>query len=491
MDKFSKVLREHIYRNNIKIQSLSKASGVDRTLIQKMITGDRIPADKEILEKLIEAFMLSPRQAKQLREAYYIARIGEDVYLRHLLVKDMIEGFCNDSGINDISIITKYEHSFMNATDNGVFYGSKDINQLLKAVLEAEASNKGIIRILIQPDYKFMIELLSILGSESCLHIEHIFCLQEQGVETDQNKYNLNCIKNTAPLLTSGCDYVPLIYYEDIPTHLNNASIFPYIVMTQTHVVTLSNDYNTAILYQSASFQTLFTSVFHNLKSHTTPLVGRLKPLLSTYEYYHFRNLKQEANSKVPKYSLYIQPNFMFFVDRAMVDKYIADIPIKKQLLDLYELGSHTYFNKIESGKEYTSYFTPEGIEYFWNHGRFIEISNDLYKPFEKKDCLIILKRLYEKSLEDTFYSFLINKEVFKFPDNLIISATEDKSISILYTHPGKDAMHYIIKEKSLATSLFSYLEFLKYSDAVFSREFTLEFLKNKIDIYTEELSFS
>lgn len=490
MDRFDKTLRDHIYRNNIKILSLSKASGVDRTLIQKMIKGDRIPADKEILEKLIEFLMLTPRQAKQLREAYHIARIGEDTYARHLLVKDMLEKFCHETNISDVFFTTKYKHSFMNTTGNGVFYGSKDINQLLKAVLETEASHNGIIKMLIQPTYDFIIELLAIMGSEYPIQINHIFCLQEQGNKEEHTIYNLNCIKNIAPLLTTGCEYTPHIYYEDIPSHINSASLFPYLIITSSQVVTLSSDLNNAILYQNASFLTLFTSIFKSIKTNTFPLVNKIKPLIGTYKHYNYviSEPNTDTSSLGFNYSLYSQPCLSLFSNITLAKKYITDTQLSEQLLSKYDKLSSRLFHPEDSGSPFTSYFTLEGIEYFWRYGRFLELPNNLYSPFEKKDCLYILNNLYEKCISEKITCYLINKEVFKLPSNLIISASGENNVSIIYTHPDKDTMHYNIKEKSIATSLYSYLEFLKHSNAVYSIETTLEQLKRQIDIYTQEL---
>lgn len=490
MDLFSNTLRGIINQSNIKIQLLAKESGVDRTLIQKMIKGDRIPADKEILEKLIDALMLSQRQIKQLREAYHICRIGEETYQRHLLVKDMLEGFCYEPNTNAISIISKYEHSFMNTTDHGIFYGPKEIKPLLKAVIEAEASSKGMIKMLIQPEYEFLAEILAILGEESHLQIEHIFCLQEQNIQENYNKYNLNCIKNIIPILISGCEYNPYIYYEDISSHLNNASIFPYIIITQTQVVTLSYDFNTAILYQNTSFQTLFSSVFHSQQRRSIPLMCKIKPLLGSYEHYlHSYTPTDNNTNNSSEYSLYGQPRFAYFCDSTMIERYVIDDSQKERLLLAYEQQFKNCFDLIEPDMEYTFYFTLDGIEHLWNYGRLKELPDELYRPLNKKDCLTILKRLYEKGLSSQINYYFINKEVFKIPNHLIISAARDNSISIIYTPPQKDTMHYQIKEKSLATSLCSYLKFLKHSDAVYTKEITLELLKNQIDIYTNELS--
>lgn len=491
MSNFSNLLREYIYRNNIKIQSLAKTSGVDRTLIQKMLTGDRIPADKEVLEKLIESLMLSPRQGRQLRESYHIARIGEDTYKRHLLVGDMLEGFCYSPNKSDIISNSTYEHSFKNEGENGIFYGSNTINQLLKAVIEAEASKKGIIKMIVQPTYQLFISLLAMIGSEYSLHVDHIFCLQEFGDQADPNTYNIDCIKNIVPLLTTDCVYTPHIYYENISCHINNASFFPYVVITGSHVVTLSKDCQTAILYQTSSFLKLYTSLFDELKTNTIPLIASIKPTLGTYEYYYYRREDSDKDfvSQGLQYSLHAQPCLPLFAPKDMVEKYINDVPQKQQLIHLHEKKICKLLKDVGTEDIFTTYFTQEGIGYFWKHGRFLELPDYLYKPLEKKDRLRLLTLYYKKCLENKVHCHLVNKEIFRFPQNLIISATKDGYISILYTPYQKDTIYYTIKETSLASSLYSYLNFLKLSCAVHSMKTTLKLLKEQIDIYTQELN--
>ena len=51
MSLFSEKLSEMIHAANIKVASLSSLSGVERSFIQKMMSGERIPNDPEVLEK--------------------------------------------------------------------------------------------------------------------------------------------------------------------------------------------------------------------------------------------------------------------------------------------------------------------------------------------------------------------------------------------------------------------------------------------------------
>ena len=75
MSVFSEKLQEYIQKSNMKIAALSKLSGVERSFIQKMLTGERIPGDPAVLQQLSEVLMLTPSQHRILSEAYALSLI--------------------------------------------------------------------------------------------------------------------------------------------------------------------------------------------------------------------------------------------------------------------------------------------------------------------------------------------------------------------------------------------------------------------------------
>jgi hypothetical protein len=492
MDSFSKVLKDHISRLDIKIQSLAFISGVDRSLIQKMIKGDRVPADKDILERIILCLMLTPRQAVELRNLYHIARIGEEVYQRHLLVKEVLECFGTVYNKSDSIIRTNYTHTFENVNENAVFNGTHDINHLVKTVIEMEAAKKDAsIKLVIQPDYTFLIEHLAIMGGTyNNLCIEHIFCLQESIKEKDENRYNLNCIKNIAPLLTSGCSYHPFIYYDNVSSHINNTSIFPYIIITTDYVVAISYNYTHAVLYQDISFHKLFTTIYNNIKFYTIALVEKLPSPMNTYSYY---NKPEPMNNRVLNesevcFTMFTQPCLMFFLTRAILDRYTIDFPGKEMLLDAICMKSKDYLTKIKSGYDYTTYFTLEGLRDFWNTGRIREIPDAFYTPLNKQDRLYLINMLYDISEKYNYNTILVNNEVLSLTDRLVVTATDDSSISLIFYQPSKEAISFTIKEKSLTYSFFRFFEYLKSSDFTVSKHESLELLREQLDLFTKEL---
>ena len=91
MSAFSERLHAYVTRADMKIAVLSKLSGVDRSFIQKMLSGERIPSDTVVLSRLSDALMLTPAERRSLREAYSISRMGEEVYHRRSMVKRLLE----------------------------------------------------------------------------------------------------------------------------------------------------------------------------------------------------------------------------------------------------------------------------------------------------------------------------------------------------------------------------------------------------------------
>ncbi|SDP90788.1 hypothetical protein SAMN04515624_1792, partial [Eubacterium maltosivorans] len=66
MSLFSEKLKLYIEVSHQTIYQLSKKAEVNRTVIHKTISGERVPGD-DFLEKLYGALMLSPEEKREMR----------------------------------------------------------------------------------------------------------------------------------------------------------------------------------------------------------------------------------------------------------------------------------------------------------------------------------------------------------------------------------------------------------------------------------------
>ncbi len=491
MSNFSQTLKNFVSNQGITIQALSKISGVDRSFIQHILSGKRIPADITVLEKIMKALMLTPSQEQKLRHSYYVDRLGEDNYNRHLSVKDMIENIDTIKDSNSFTVNVNYKHDFSDFQPVNVLHGINDINYMLKAIIEAESTKKnGYAKLLIQPEHSFLLELLLTIGKNSSLHMEHIFCLNKEVSVNSDNYQNLKYVKNVMPLLLSEADYNVFIYYDDLDVKFNNTSLFPYFIITSDKVIAISPNLNYALFYMTADVHQLYKTLYNDIYHLSIPLVEKVQDPLDYFnKYYQLELNKQESkNPNLATYSFLAQPCFMYFTNREQLSKYIYDFPQKDMVVSLMAKRSESYYQLLLNGHMFTSYFNEEGLDSFWSTGRISEAPDSFYSPITKEDCMKLLEDLYKNILETPYQAIAVDPDKLKISPYLSITAFNESMIFFMYIHPVKGPFNLIIQEQSIAYSFHSFLEYLKDSQLAFSKDKTLDLLKRKIQQYKLEL---
>ena len=68
---FSELLKSFINEKNISVKKLAANVQMDRTLIQKYMSGSRTPKNYREVQKLADGMMLLPEQQGELLDAYY------------------------------------------------------------------------------------------------------------------------------------------------------------------------------------------------------------------------------------------------------------------------------------------------------------------------------------------------------------------------------------------------------------------------------------
>ena len=81
MSLFSEMLARFVDSKSIKIYQLANLCGIERSWLQKMLTGKRKPADQEQVMNLSQALALTYTETQQLMNAYRILEMGEENWL--------------------------------------------------------------------------------------------------------------------------------------------------------------------------------------------------------------------------------------------------------------------------------------------------------------------------------------------------------------------------------------------------------------------------
>ena len=77
MDTIQALIKHYIESNGYTVYSISQQSGLNRTTLQKILSGQR-KITKEIYEKLLPFFALSPIDKEELEQAFLINQIGPE-----------------------------------------------------------------------------------------------------------------------------------------------------------------------------------------------------------------------------------------------------------------------------------------------------------------------------------------------------------------------------------------------------------------------------
>lgn len=316
MSQFSTTLKKFVSKTNTSIQSLSRTSGVDRSFIHHILTGKRIPADKEVLENIMRALTLTPAQADELRHLYFIERIGEKQYSHNMLIKGLLE---NLVGFDSYSpqIPTTYKHDFTDYPAATMLTGSININIIIKAVLEEESSKEhGFVKLLTQPDYKFLMDILLAIGnSDTNLKIEHTFCLQKDLKDGSDDLYNLTAFQSVLPLILSCTNYNAYTYYDNIESKFDTTAVFPYLIITSDIIIGVSHNYQYAALYIDEDFYNAYTNIYENIFRKCSPFAKKVSDPIDYYMQYSTLEqiMSDDRDNLAFTSSLFPQPCLVFF----------------------------------------------------------------------------------------------------------------------------------------------------------------------------------
>lgn len=124
-----------------------------------------------------------------------------------------------------------------------------ELNHLLYYMISAETQKlSGKIVLLLQPDYEFLLNMLSSLKPTGNLKIEHTFCVSKINQMTENHEiYNLMYLNKILPLYFSNLDYHPYYFYEDIFSHYYSMNGLSCMILTSEFAITCNSEYTMGI----------------------------------------------------------------------------------------------------------------------------------------------------------------------------------------------------------------------------------------------------
>ena len=480
MSAFSDTLSQYISDKNVKVYSMAKYCDTDRSSMYKFISGKRNPPSDEIIKKMGQFMHLTPLEWQKLKESWDIARIGADVYYKRKSVESFIcnfpdqpsAEFCGCSFTPDLTYAE-------NRSDCISLTSLQHINYYVHQMILSEADrDSGEISLFLQPDYKFLFNLLASLNPSDSLKISQIVCVGTETTFTDDHQLtNLKYLHSVFPLYMAGHDYSLYYYYDKIEAHYHSFNLYPCMILTSDAALLCSSDYQTGIFFRSAEVVRMLHGIYTSYQDQCALF---FTPAALTPEN-HAVVIGSMFNSAFTENDLIgIQPETCltpFFTGDLLRAIFNYEIPQATSILPLAEQAFQMNMYKIQN-QQFFIYSTYEGLLHFVRTGRTDEIPEIFYHPLTIAQRIHVLNEVC-KCCESGAYRFL-QKPLNHLPANLHFCIRGNFGTMIFKNNVG-EILVLNINETKLVEIFRDYLENME-ENCFYSIEESISMLQQIIE---------
>ena len=484
MSEFSDLLSSYIDEKEIKVYSLLEYCNLDRSTMYKIINGKRNPTSEAVFQKIAEFLHLTPVEYRKFKEAYLISKIGKDLYYKRKYTEEYLVDFPkNFSGepvlfLDDLRKM-KDENEYKadrarqasgNTSGCAVVSTHLELNHLLYYMISSETQKtSGKIALLLQPDYGFLLNMLSSLKPAGKLKIEHTFCISKTNQMTENHEiYNLMYLNKILPLYFSSLDYHPYYFYEDIFSHYYSMNGLSCMVLTSEFAITCNSEYTMGIFYKDPAVVSMLWSLYDSYQDKCQPLF-----YAADYLSMDGNDFDSPIYKEAPSYVLQPEACMVPFVDRQILDAAIVpEFPDRETAIGQMEALLHVNQAKMENGV-CNVYFTKRGLADFAAKGLIKEIPEHFYRPLTVKERIRLMERILPCCRNGNYR--LLKKPLNQLSDNLHL-CVNNNFWYLLFNNIHNRTICLIINEASILTTFMDYLSSLDDS-GLYTAEETTEFV--------------
>lgn len=249
MSDFSRKCREYLKSTGETVYQLAASSGLDRTSLQRMITGKRLPGT-DFVRQFCDSIRINPSQRQELMELYKIEKIGKEVYYNRKYIQELLRVISSQQAFSKTAFrrlpsLPFYKGDFSLDVEKKVLGLFEDI--LRSGSDEPVCTNiPASCRLLVQtfahlyPEYGSLPTVLQILP------------LQQNPTASPDYNMNLETFLCTIlPILSGFQNYEPYYYYTRSARDDQSYKLYPFFFITEKRLLLISSDMTTYLFTEN------------------------------------------------------------------------------------------------------------------------------------------------------------------------------------------------------------------------------------------------
>lgn len=406
------------------------------------LNGERKITKKEA-DILRQVFGMSSAEEKLFNELYRIYDMGEENYEEIICVQKYIESL---SELKTPVI----PHEIINLDDVHSISDEDTLSKVIFTVIR-KIWGKGKLKILCQPEYKSLSDMLLYFFSGINSDTEQIVCFNNSS-KSINNLYNIQCIKVLNNLVIRNTEYSVRYYYDDVFSHINCFSLFPFMVIAGEYAVLISADYKSGLLIHEEDIIFGLNNEFNKQYAHSQELFEIIE---DEAKYMEICTLCEKESQK-QFYTLQYHPCVIFAGNMDIAKSHIKDgFPGKQEILNMY---SQRLVNLNDSN--FCHIYNEEGMADFMNTGRTSDLSENMFTPMSFVERKMIEEKI--KHSDQNHQSCKLSSDVIKIPKMLTIVCYDNNNILVGYKNSEHSEQRFLLKERSIYKSILAFFKYLQ-----------------------------
>lgn len=483
MKSLHTLLKEYIAKSNYTIYQLAMDSGINRTTLQKALSGER-PISLDNLQKILPFLALSVAEKRELDQAFLISQIGEITYQKHMYLKNLLEGV--NLPVSDLPAPKQGTTVLpgLQLQQACPVSGGYPIITTICNLLAAETSEGAGAYLYTISDFhnQFFCNLYIQLQAANLnmLQVKHIVTFSKvSGNHDEASLSNLKTLSTLFPFAMSTPRDCSLYYcYEEIAAQKLSGIPYPYYLVLPQNVVLLSGNCQNALILPKECVP------FY--QQHFDGMLQASMPLLDDIDTASFLSACISLSSSARYiYTLETQPCIAAFLDEDMIARCINS-ELDPSQIRLLSQTLLEHCNNLQHTPDFLSIFSRKGYDDFVENGIIYQIPSGYYHPLSIEDRILLLERLIHANQAGKKRFILARGEAFRPQMEFYIYDS-----AILFTHTPDDspAQICIMKEPHIIQAFKDFLMHTSYYKLIYTVEETTELFRKSIAHLTGQLS--
>lgn len=475
MSEFSEYCRHLLANSGSNVYQIANHSSLDRTSIQRMIRGERLPSRK-FVKDFCSYLRINPIQQEEVLKLYDIEKIGKTEYLKRCYIKDLIErlSFLENDNSDTLSGSEDFSNAFSitPCVENKIFFTLQK---------ELETNTNPEILLNVPTSYRYIFFVLKKLFSQFSGHadIKHLITLNSNPSNSLHPCQNLEIMSDVLPTIQLLKDiYHPSYLYSNITCDDEKLMVMPYYIITSQNVLIISSDFKSAVLYHSWDIVKEYRDEFYRIFQMAKPFMEYADNPICIMKALE----KNYMDFGLPSHTLEFHPCLFFMNVHFNSEKdSFSELPNAAEYIDalqkMYKVvaASTPLPRKM---KNTVSFFSEEGLNMFCQTGKCFGQYKNLKTGFSAIERKSMMQNYFHHKKEGDFTPHILKPE-FKLPTYLNIELHDIHTLTIFIIKENFQFSFIQINESSICNAFFSFFTYLAESDYVYTAKESENILDN------------